>query len=456
MPSRNANRSIPLVAIVGRPNVGKSTLFNRITGTDKAIVEAVPGVTRDRIYSDVRWNGRDFSVVDTAGLEPLGRNAAEPGANEQAEIAIEEADIIVMLLNGMEDPVPEDAEIMRMLRKSGKEVFCFVNKIDHDKHKKFVDNFHFLGEVKMRGISALHGRNTYELLDDIAAALPSREIVEENTGAPEPIRIAVLGKPNVGKSTLVNTILKKNRMITSPVPGTTRDSVDVPFEYGGEGYVITDTAGVRRRARIDCSVERLGTLKAIKSIAACDVAVLMIDASEGPSRQDIRLAGLIEDRGKPAVIALNKWDLAPEAARGIKDIGGKTVQRLGGALYFSRTVTISALEGKKINRLFDCVLKARKWHREKVSTRKLNDFLKKAVRGGPSISRGRGFKAYYMSQVRTEPPGFVVFTNCTGAAVPVNYSKYIEREIRKEFDFEGTPIRLFFRKREDKGAVKGG
>ncbi|WP_462137426.1 ribosome biogenesis GTPase Der [Candidatus Mycalebacterium sp.] len=455
MPVRNKNRSVPLVAIVGRPNVGKSTLFNRITGTDKAIVESEPGVTRDRIYSDMSWNGRDFSVVDMAGLEPLGSDAAPPGAKEQAEIAIEEADLIVMLLNGMENPVPEDTEIMRMLRKSGKEVFCFVNKIDHEKHEKSVDDFHFLGEVKMRGISALHGRNTYELLDDIVAALPPGK-AEKNGDADPPIRIAVLGKPNVGKSTLVNTILKKERMITSPVPGTTRDSVDVPFEYGGGEYVITDTAGVRRRARIEGSVERLGTLKAIRSIAACDVAVLMIDASEGPSRQDIRLAGLIEDRGKSAVIALNKWDLAPEAVREIKDIGKKTVQRLGGALYFSRTVKISAIEGKKINRLFDCVTKAHKWHGEKVSTRKLNDFLKRAVKVGPSIFRGREFKAYYMSQVRVEPPGFVIFTNATSAAVPANYSKYIEHGIRKEFGFEGTPIRLFFRKRENKGAAKRG
>ncbi len=452
MGSQPEKRAAPLVAIVGRPNVGKSTLFNRIAGTDKAIVESIPGVTRDRIYADVRWNKLDFSVVDTAGLEPLGKEeGGETGAKEQAEIAIEEADLIVMLVNGAEPPVPQDKEIMRMLRKSGKKVFCFVNKIDHSKHETFIDNFHSLGEVEMTGISALHGRNTYELLDEITSALPAPpDLGEEQEPEEPPMRIAILGKPNVGKSTLVNTILKSDRMVTSPVAGTTRDAVDVPFEYGGRKYVITDTAGVRRRTKIGGSVERLGTLRAIRSIASCDVAVLMIDASEGPSRQDTRLAALIEDRGRAAVIALNKWDLAPEEADEVKDIGEKTIERLGGALHFSQTVKISAIKGKNINKLFRSAVKARSLHGKKVSTRKLNDLLKKAVREGPSVFSGREFKAYYMSQVQTNPPGFVIFTNSTGAAIPAHYSKYIERRVREEFGFEGTPIRLFFRKREMK------
>ncbi len=216
MRAEHKNNSVPLVAIVGRPNVGKSTLFNRITGTDKAIVETVPGVTRDRIYSDVSWNGVGFSIVDTAGLEPLGGYGGGPGAKEQAEIAIEEADLVLMLLNGRENPVPQDDEIMRMLRKSGKKIFCFVNKIDHGRHEKFVDNFHSVGEVKMRGISALHGRNVYELLDDIALALGDLAVSGKNEDGEPPLRIAVLGKPNVGKSTLVNTIIKTDRMITGP------------------------------------------------------------------------------------------------------------------------------------------------------------------------------------------------------------------------------------------------
>ncbi len=214
--------------------------------------------------------------------------------------------------------------------------------------------------------------------------------------------------------------------------------------------MITDTAGVRKRARIDDSVERLATLKAIRSIAACDVAVLVIDASEGPSRQDIRLAGLIENRGKPAVIALNKWDMAPESVRRIKNTEEKTIERLGGALYFSRIVKISALKGQRIKKLFEDAVSARLSHQKRVPTRKLNDFLKKAVSGGPSIFRGREFKAYYMTQVRTEPPGFVIFTNATSAAVPAHYAKYIEHGIRDNFGFEGTPVRLFFRKKEEK------
>lgn len=438
----------PLVAIVGRPNVGKSTLFNRIAGTDKAIVESVPGVTRDRIYADVRWNGREFSVVDTAGLEPLGGDAPDAGAKEQAEIAIEEADLVVMLVNGRENPAPQDEEIMRILRKNGKKVFCFVNKIDHGKHEPLVDNFHSLGELKMRGISALHGRGTYELLDEIAEALPRTVQTEKEQNAEPPVRITIVGKPNVGKSTLVNAILKSDRMVTSPVPGTTRDAVENAFERNGRKWVITDTAGVRKRTKIDGAVERLGTLRAIRSMETSDLAVLMIDASQGPSRQDARLAGLVESRGKSAIIALNKWDLAPENAAQVKDIPGKTVERLGGALYFSPVVKISALKGKNIGKLLESALNADLSHGKRIPTRKLNDFLKKAVRRGPSVFSGRELKTYYMAQVRTRPPGFVIFTNCTGSGVPAHYSKYIEHRIREEFGFEGAPIRLFFRKRE--------
>ncbi len=454
MTARLHRQPVPLVAIVGRPNVGKSTLFNRITGTDKAIVESVPGVTRDRIYADVKWNGVEFSVVDTAGLEPLGKNAGEPGAKEQAEIAIEEADIVLMILNGMEEPVAQDEEIMRMLRKSGKKVFCFVNKIDHSSHRRLVDNFHSLGELKTEGISALHGRNVYELLDDITGALPRVTHTDREETADPPLRIAIVGKPNVGKSTFVNTILKSERMVTSPVPGTTRDSVEVPVEYGGRKYLLTDTAGVRKRARIHDSVERLGTLRAIRSIEACDLAVLMIDASQGPSRQDTRLAGLIEDRGKPVVIALNKWDLAPESVTQAKSVEKKTIERLGGALYFSPVVKISAFKGRGIRKLFERALKIHLSHQKRVPTRKLNDFLKKAVHSGPSVFRGRELKAYYMSQVGTQPPGFVIFTNAIGAKIPDHYSKYIEHRIREEFGFEGTPIRLFFREREKRANAR--
>ncbi len=432
---------------MGRPNVGKSTLFNRLAGVDKAIVESVPGVTRDRIYADVKWNGRGFAVVDTAGLEPLGGSAGEPGAKEQAEIAIEEADLVVMLVNGTENPVPQDEEIMRILRKNGKKVFCFANKIDHAKHERLVDNFHSLGELKTGGISALHGRNVWELLDDIVEALPPASPAETAETADPPIRIAILGKPNVGKSTLVNSILKSDRMITSPIPGTTRDSVDIPFEYGGRRCVITDTAGVRKRARIDDSVERLSTLRAIRSIASCDVAVLMIDASLGPSRQDTRLAALVEDRGKSAVIVLNKWDLAPESVSQVKDIAEKTIERLG-SLHFSPVVKLSAIRGSGIRKLFDSARKVSLSHEKRIPTRKLNDFLQKVVPSGPSVFRGRELKAYYMAQVRTKPPGFVIFTNSAGVGVPAHYSKYIERRIREEFGFEGSPIRIFFRERE--------
>ena len=445
--TKGRRRNTPLVAIVGRPNVGKSTLFNRIAGVDKSIVESTPGVTRDRVYADVKWKGKGFSLVDTAGLEPPG-SGDEPGAREQAEVAIEEADLILMLLSATDAFLPQDGEILRALRKSGKKVLCVVNKVDHKKHEGLVDNFHSLGEVESIGVSALHGRNVYELVDRIVSEIPVSEPCPPEEGEPA-IRLAILGKPNVGKSTLVNTILKSERMVTSPVAGTTRDAVDVEFEYGGRKYVMTDTAGVRKRARVGAGVERLATLKAIRSIAECDVAILMIEAAEGPSRQDTRLASLIEDRGKAAVIALNKWDLAPE---GIEeeagDIEQKAVRGLGGALHFAPVVKISALRGDSIRSLFAAVRKAVAQRGARVSTRKLNDFLKKTVDRGPSVLRGREFKAYYMSQVGERPPGFVIFTNSSGA-IPVHYSRYFERRLREEFGFEGTPVRLFFRKRKD-------
>lgn len=450
MSSQRQKRSLPLVAIVGRPNVGKSTLFNRISGTDKAIVESAPGVTRDRIYADVKWGGREFSVVDTAGLEPPDGSAGETEAKEQAEIAIEEADLVVMLLNGVENPVPQDEEIMRMLRKNGKNVFCLVNKIDHKNHERLVDNFHSLGELKLRGISALHGRNMYELLDDIAEALPRPARTEGTESGDPPTRIAVLGKPNVGKSTLVNAILRSGRMATGSAPGTTRDAVDTRFRRNSRDYVITDTAGVRRRPAIKGAVERLATLKAIRSIAACDVAVLVIDAAPGPSRQDTRLARLVEDRGKPAVIVLNKWDLAPEHVTQAKGVAEKTAEHFGGALYFAPVLTASALKGRGIHKLLEAVDDVRRSSEKRIPTRKLNDFLATIVRGGPSVFRGRELKAYYMTQVSTRPPGFVIFTNSAGGGVPPHYSRHVERRIREKFGFEGAPIRLFFREREPK------
>lgn len=436
----------PLVAIVGRPNVGKSTLFNRIAGADKSIVESSPGVTRDRIYADVKWKGAEFCLIDTAGLEPPG-GGNEPGAREQAEVAIAEADLILMLLSAADDPLPYDGEIAQMLRKSGKKVLYVVNKIDHRKHEALVDNFHSLGEVEPLGVSALHGRNVYELVDRIVSELPASEPSPAEAGE-SAVRLAVVGKPNVGKSTLVNTVLKAERMVTSPVPGTTRDSVDAGFEYGGRKYVMTDTAGVRRRARVEGGLERLATLRAIRSIAECDVAVLMIDAAQGPSRQDTRLASIIEDRGKAAVIALNKWDLAPEEARDAADgIAEETVRRLGGALHFAPVVRISALRSGNMRGLFAAVRNSAARHGARVSTRKLNDFLKKTVARGPSVLKGREFKAYYMSQVGERPPAFVVFTNA-GGDLPRHYHRYFERRIREDFGFEGTPVRLFFRKRE--------
>jgi len=439
-------RRKPVVAIIGRPNVGKSTLFNRIVESRKAIVENVPGVTRDRIYSDVVWNGHLFTVIDTGGIIPYPEDDNQSLIKEQVEIAVEESDLIIFLLDGKSGLLPDDKEVLEYLRKCDKPLLFVINKIDHDKHDLETVEFHSLGASEVIPISALHNRNVYELMDLIVEKLPVGIPSEEESGE-EVIKLTVLGKPNVGKSTLVNRILGEKRFITSPVPGTTRDAIDTKFEYENKKYVIIDTAGIRKRTRISDSVEKYSVSRAISSIERCDIVLFMIDGPEGPTHQDARLSSLVRDRGKASIVLVNKWDLAPEEIADPLEVEDVVRERLK-AIDYAPVLTISALEGSNTDRIFDLVDIVHSNYYRKITTKKLNTFLDKTVkkRSLPSLA-GKELKFYYITQVRTGPPTFVIFTNAE-QPLPQNYTRFIENQLRSEFDLEGSPIRIIFRLRE--------
>ena len=379
------NGQKPIVAIVGRPNVGKSTLFNRIIGWNKTIVEDIPGVTRDRVYEDTRWKEKEFTLVDTGGLS-FGEDDEDYSLiKEQIDVAISEADLVVMLFDGQDGVLPQDSEIVRYLRKTEKKVIYAVNKVDHGNIKQVLKTYEFYGTGtdEFMAISALHNKNIYELVEQIASGIEASGEPEEESGESEETRIAVVGKPNVGKSTLVNRILGEHRLITSPTPGTTRDPVDSIYERDGKKYVFIDTAGIRRKARINALVEKHSVFRAIRSIERAHIVLLMIDGQEGPTHHDSRLAELVKDRNRGLIILLNKWDLAPEDIADPQDIEEITKERLVGVDY-APVLTISALTGKKVGRIFDVVERVENNFRKKLPTGKLNRFLEDLTKTPPS------------------------------------------------------------------------
>jgi GTP-binding protein len=444
----NSTRTKPIVAIVGRPNVGKSTLFNRIIGWQKAIVEDIPGVTRDRIYGDAEWEGREFTIVDTGGFEPESEDLYLSLMRSQIEIAIKEADLILFVLDGQTDLMPQDVEVLKLLRRSEKPVLYVVNKIDHEKHELNTVDFHTLGVDNFFTVSAVHGRRIDELLDAILEELP-RAKLETDDKEEGLIKVAVVGKPNVGKSTLVNRILGEERLLTSPIPGTTRDSIDTFIEKNGKKYLFIDTAGIRRRSKITFSVERYSVLRAIRTVERADIVFLMIDAQEGPTHQDARIAELIHDKGKGCIILLNKWDLVPKKiaeTTGIEDITRNRLKEID----FAPVISISALTGRRVNKVFDCINLVYENFSRRVSTRQLNKLLDETIiKTPPPLYKGKEIKFYYISQPMTKPPTFVIFTNSVNA-IPESYKQFLENRLREEFDLEGTTIKFIFRARRKK------
>jgi GTP-binding protein len=432
----------PIVAIVGRPNVGKSTLFNRMAGSQVAIVEDIPGVTRDRNYRDAEWEGKDFIVVDTGGFYPKPPEDIFVHIREQAIFAIEEADIIIHILDGKEGLIPSDMELTRFLRASGKKVLWVVNKIDGPTREERIHDFHAIGADELLPLSAATGYGYDDFMVRLTSLLPS--YVEEEIEYP---KIAVVGRPNVGKSTLINTLLGKRRMIVSPVPGTTRDSIDSICTYYGRRYLFIDTAGLRKKSRIGYSIERFSMVRAIRSIERCDVALIVMDATEGIVEQDQRIAGIVGSYGKSAVLLFNKWDLIERPEKEFKRLG-KEISRKFWFMQYAPLLTVSAIEKRRVTKVFLIIDEITRERKKRIPTAELNKFFNESLSTMvlPSY-KGKAVRLYYITQVKTEPPVFVIFANYPSALTDA-YIRHIEKSLRERFLFTGTPIRIYVRARK--------
>ena len=434
----------PLVAIVGRPNVGKSTLFNRLIGRRVAIVEDTPGVTRDRIYQDAEWLNYAFTLIDTGGIEPASEDIIASQMRRQAELAIETADVIVFLVDGREGMTSADLDVAEMLRRSSKPVVLAVNKIDAPKFEEAMYEFYSLGLGDPYSISSAQGLGLGDLLDAVVKDFP-KDLEQADT---ERVNIAVVGKPNVGKSSLVNAMLGEERTIVSDIPGTTRDSVDSNFERNGREYTIVDTAGIRRKRSVeDETIERYSVIRSLSAIRRADVVLIVCDASEGLSEQDVRIAGYAHEEGKASVLIVNKWDLIEKDTHTMNAFQ----KSLGADLAFMSYVPmlfISAKSGQRVNKVLELVDKAFEQARRRIPTGQLNDVVSEAVMmNDPPSDKGKTLKIYYATQVSVQPPTFVIFVN-DAEIVHFSYERYLENYFRKSFGFEGTPIRILFRNRK--------
>jgi GTP-binding protein len=436
----------PFVAVVGRPNVGKSTFFNRIAGKRISIVEDTPGVTRDRIYADAEWLGHWFTLIDTGGIDPDSKDEIRVQMRNQAALAIDIADVILFFVDAKQGLVPADYEVADMLRRTGKPVITVVNKADTKKDEQNAYDFYALGTDKLFTVSSAQGLGLGDLLDEVIKDFP--EAQEEAAGA---VKIAIVGKPNVGKSSLVNAIIGQQRTIVSEAAGTTRDAIDVPFERGGTEYILIDTAGIRRKARIeDKSVERYSVIRSFAAVRRADAVIVMIDALEGVTEQDVKIAGFVHDEGKPCVIAVNKWDAAEKDAYTTNKFD-KDIESDLAFMSYAKTVYISAKTGQRIGRLFEELGAARENSLRRITTGLLNECISEAVEMvSPPSSKGRSLKVYYATQVSSAPPYFVIFVN-DGRLMHFSYLRYLENYLRKSFDFTGTPIKVVARNRSNKG-----
>ena len=440
--------SLPLIAIVGRPNVGKSMLFNKLVGKRLAIVEDVPGITRDRQYGKSEWRGRPFALVDTGGIEPKTDNEILISMRDQALTAMETADVIVLVTDVRTGPTAADADVAVMLQRSKKPVVLAVNKADKvGPTDPEVYEFYNLGLGDPIAVSAIHGLGVDDMLDACFEHFPPEEEGEEEADV---IKVAVIGKPNVGKSSLVNRILGEERVIVSDVAGTTRDAVDTAFENEYGKYVLIDTAGMRKKSKVNDRVEQFSVLRATMAIDRCDVCLILIDANEGVTEQDTKVAGLAHEAGKASIIVVNKWDSIE------KD--GKTMDRMraevrNGLAYmpYAPILFISALTGQRVDKLFGLINHVCEQSMLRIRTGTLNSVLADATtRVQPPTDRGRRLKIYYMTQVGIQPPTFVVFCN-DAKLFHFSYQRYLENQIRNTFGLEGTPIRLVIRARGEKG-----
>lgn len=440
--------SKPLVAIVGRPNVGKSTFFNRITGTKTAITQDTPGVTRDRLYGDGEWLSHEFTLIDTGGIDTVTEDAILRQMRLQAELAIESAQLILFFVDGKTGITSEDHEVAKMLRRSYKPVIVVVNKVDNQKDEQNVYDFYELGLGDVFGISASAGLGIGDLLDEVIKYLDVSD-PEEEEEENRPLHIALVGKPNVGKSSLANRIIGEDRTIVSDVPGTTRDAVDSDFERDGRRYTIIDTAGMRRKGKIEQgSVERYSVIRSLAAVKRADVVVVMIDASEGITEQDVKVAGFVHEEGKPVVIAVNKWDAVEKDTYTTLAFDKEIASQLP-FMPYARTVYISARTGQRIGRLFELIHEAYDNSIRRISTGLLNDCLHDAVTSvEPPSDHGRRLKIFYVTQGAVQPPTFILFVN-ESPLLHFSYRRYLENFLRRTFDFTGTPIKMIVRERHE-------
>ena len=434
----------PIIAIVGRPNVGKSTLFNRIAGRQKAIVIDEPGATRDRNYTDCMWGGRPFTLIDTGGFEPTADELILVQMREQTNLAIEEADIIIFLMDGRDGLTPSDMEIARQLRVRGKSVFYTANKVDGARHEDLLGDFYRLGIENLYPISARHGQGVDELLDEITQYFP--ETGEARPEGDEPIAVAIVGKPNVGKSSLINLISGRQRSIANPTPGTTRDAVDTTVKVHGRHYLLIDTAGIRRKSKISLTLEKYSVVQALKLINRCDIALVLIDAQEGMTEQDAKIAGLAYEQGKACIIVVNKWDIIEKdnatVGKYVADIKDKIK-----FMDFAPIIFISAVTGQRAPKIFELIDNVYSQYTKRVDTSPLNDLVERALRKNPmGRYRNRSMGVSYATQTGVKPPTFVLFVP-SPKGVHFSHERYLTNCIREEFDFGKVPLKLIFRKK---------
>lgn len=439
--------SKPIVAVVGRPNVGKSTLVNRLSVNRDAIVHESRGVTRDRSYHDCDWNGREFTLVDTGGIESVkSKDVFAPRIREQALAACDEADVIVFVVDGTVGVTDEDEEVARVVRRSGKPVFLCVNKLDNPSEDLNSWDYYSLGVGEPRGISAGHGHGTGDLLDDVVAALPPEEADEPDDREEGVLNVAIIGRPNVGKSSLTNRLAKRNRSIVSDIAGTTRDAVDIHIDWKGNRIRLVDTAGMRKKTQVHEDVEYYSLVRGLQAMDKADVCLLVVDASVGVTEQDQKLAGMAIDRGCAIVIVLNKWDLIDTDEK--RDA---VVQSLDQRMTFCRwapSVNVSALTGRATDKVLAAAVRAAQSHRRQVKTSELNRLVTAIRESGHTVTyKNRRLKVHYGTQTGSEPPVFTFFCNAPDL-VDDNYERFLENRLRETFDLEGTPIRLRFRRKD--------
>lgn len=433
-----------VVAIVGRPNVGKSTLFNRILGKRLAIVEDMPGVTRDRNYALVTRHDKPFTLIDTGGFEPVSTEHLLTQMREQSQLAIEEADIIIFLMDGREGLTPADQEVARMLRQVEKPVFFVVNKVDGPQHEAHAAEFYALGVERLWTVSAEHGLGVRDLVDEILEDIPDSA---RDTDDADETRMAIIGRPNVGKSSLVNRLLGYERVVANPTAGTTRDSIDTPFTYNRHRYVLIDTAGIRRKGRVSQKLEKFSVVHAFKALERAHVALVVIDAEEGITEQDLTIAGYAHERGRAIIIIVNKWDLVKKDHTTL----GKFVKEIRHQFKFlpdSPIHFVSALTGQRISKIMADVEQVSAEFNRKVPTSALNKMLKDAEQAHPPrVYQGKRLKLFYMTQTGVRPPSFLIFVN-KAEGIHFSYERYLLNCLRESFGFAGCPIRLQFKDRE--------